>query len=262
MERRGIFPLVDPDRAVHRQCRRVASLFRCVGAVMSDLTIPPDLVIEPAAAERAIARCEALLQAHYARLAARKREPFHLSPATPDPGRNPPPCACGRGRRILYSRSYLMKFEIKNRWSGNVQFACELSAEIADKSYGLRLGFAVREAIKTRADLTDAVLTDADLTGADLTGADLTDAVLTDAVLTGADLTGADLTDAVLTGADLTGAVLTDADLTGADLTGADLTDAVLTGADLTGAVLTGADLTGADLTGAVLTGADMTGAD
>jgi len=129
-----------------------------------------------------------------------------------------------------------MKFEIKNRWSGNVQFACELSAEIADKSYGLRLGFAVREAIKA----------DADLTGADLTGADLTGADLTDADLTGADLTDAVLTDAVLTGADLTDADLTDAVLTGADLTGADLTDAVLTDADLTGADLTGADLTGA----------------
>ena len=92
-----------------------------------------------------------------------------------------------------------MKFEIKNRWSGNVQFACELSAEIADKSYGLRLGFAVREAIKadadlTDADLTDAVLTRADLPRADLTRADLTRAVLTRAVLTDADLTRADLT--------------------------------------------------------------------
>jgi len=142
-----------------------------------------------------------------------------------------------------------MEFQIKNRWSGAVQFECELEGEVAGWSYGLRLGFAVKKAIEARAVLTGAVLTGADLTGADLTravltDADLTRAVLTDAVLTGADLTGADLTRAVLTGADLTRAVLTGADLTRAVLTGADLTDA-----DLTGAVLTGADLTGADLT-------------
>ncbi len=68
----------------------------------------------------------------------------------------------------------------------------------------------------------------------------------------------ADLTDADLRGAVLTGAVLTGADLRGADLTGADLRGAVLTGADLTDADLRGAVLTGADLRGAVLTGADL----
>jgi hypothetical protein len=40
-----------------------------------------------------------------------------------------------------------MNFEIKNRWTGNVQYACELSAEIADKSIGLKLGFAVKSAV-------------------------------------------------------------------------------------------------------------------
>ena len=84
-----------------------------------------------------------------------------------------------------------MKFEIKNRWSGRVQFECELTAEVAGKSYGLQLGFAVNQAY---------------LSDADLSGADLSDAVLR----------GADLSDAVLSGADLRGAVLRGADLSGA----------------------------------------------
>ena len=55
---------------------------------MSELTLQPGFVIDHAAAERAIARCEALLQAHYARLAARKREPFRPSLATASPSRD------------------------------------------------------------------------------------------------------------------------------------------------------------------------------
>ncbi len=137
--------------------------------------------------------------------------------------------------------SETVKVEIRNRWTGSVQFACEVDAAL---SIGLRLGFAIKTAFKARAVLTGAVLTGAVLTDAVLTHADLTRAVLTHADLTRAVLTRADLTRAVLRGA-----VLTHADLRGADLTGADLTDADLTRADLTDA-----DLTGADLTRAVLT--------
>jgi len=106
-----------------------------------------------------------------------------------------------------------MKFEIKSRWSGEAIFACELSAEVAGRSYGLQLGFAVKQAVES---------------GAVLRGADLRGAVLRDADLCDADLSGADLCDAVLRGADLRGAVLRDADLSGADLSGADLRGAVL----------------------------------
>ena len=101
--------------------------------------------------------------------------------------------------------------QIKSWLTRAVLFECEASAEIARASARMQLGFAVKMAVKT---------------GADLTGADLRGAVLTRAGLTGADLTRADLTDADLTGADLTGAVLTDAVLRGADLTRADLTGA------------------------------------
>ena len=89
-----------------------------------------------------------------------------------------------------------MKFAIRNRWTGNVQFECELDAEIAGKSLSIQLGFAVRKAAATGADLRDAVLRGADLRGAVLRGA----------VLRDADLRDADLRDAVLRGADLSGA--------------------------------------------------------
>jgi len=104
-----------------------------------------------------------------------------------------------------------VKFEIKNRWSGNVQYSCELSAEVAGKSYGFQLGFAIKSAVDS-----DAVLSGAVLSGAVLSGAVLRDAVLRDAVLSGADLSGAVLRDAVLSGAVLRDAVLRDAVLSGA----------------------------------------------
>jgi uncharacterized protein YjbI with pentapeptide repeats len=185
-----------------------------------------------------------------------------------------------------------MKFEIKNRWTGNVQYSCELDAEFAGKSVSIQLGAAVKmgyksgavlrdadlsDAVLRDADLSDAVLRGADLRGADLSGAvlsgaDLRDAVLRGAVLRGAVLRGADLRGAVLSGADLRDAVLSGADLRGADLRGADLSGAVLSGADLrdavlrgavlSGAVLSGADLRDAVLSDAVLSGADLSGAD
>ena len=126
----------------------------------------------------------------------------------------------------------MAKFEIKNRWTGNVQYSCELSAEVAGKSYGLQLGFAVKSAVAGDADLSNADLRDADLRGA----------VLSNAVLRGADLRDADLSNADLRGADLRGAGLSRADLRGADLRDADLSNADLRDADLRGADLRGAD--------------------
>jgi hypothetical protein len=73
------------------------------------------------------------------------------------------------------------KFDIRNRWSGEVQCSVEISCS-PDALPSIKLGLAVRAAVKS----------DADLSGADLRGADLTDADLTDADLRGADLRGAD----------------------------------------------------------------------
>lgn len=54
-----------------------------------------------------------------------------------------------------------MKFEIKDRWTGEVQFSTELPAEMTEKGYGLQLGFAVKKAVEAGANLADAYLTGA-----------------------------------------------------------------------------------------------------
>jgi hypothetical protein len=88
------------------------------------------------------------------------------------------------------------KVQIKNRWSGAVLFECEVDAAI--KGDSLRLGAAVKLAIKARAYLAGANLAGADLADANLAGADLADANLA-----GANLAGANLARANLAGADL-----------------------------------------------------------
>jgi len=103
-----------------------------------------------------------------------------------------------------------MKFDIRNRWTGDVQFTAEI--ECADDApISVKIGLAVMWAIKT---------------GANISGADLSDANIYDANLSGADLSGANLSGADLSGADLTRANLSDADLYGADISGADLSGA------------------------------------
>lgn len=74
----------------------------------------------------------------------------------------------------------MIKFDVTNRFSGEVQFTAEIDcAENEPRS--IKLGLAVKWAIKARANLT----------GANLTGAKLTGAYLTDAYLARANLTGA-----------------------------------------------------------------------
>jgi uncharacterized protein YjbI with pentapeptide repeats len=124
-----------------------------------------------------------------------------------------------------------MKVQIKHRFTGAVLFEAELNATYDSATDAVRLGVAVRLALKVHADLHGASLRGAYLGGADLGGADLH----------GAYLGGADLHGAYLGGAYLGGA-----DLHGADLGGADLHGAYLGGAYLHGAYLHGADLGGA----------------
>jgi len=130
-----------------------------------------------------------------------------------------------------------MKFAIKSRWTSSVKFEAEIDcAEGAPTS--VKIGLAVKWALRS-----NAVLSNADLSGAVLSGADLRNAVLR----------GADLSNAVFRGADLRNADLSGADLRNADLRNADLRNAVLRGADLSNAVFRGAVLRGAVLRGAVL---------
>ncbi len=104
-----------------------------------------------------------------------------------------------------------MKFEIKNRFTGGVIYTCELDEDVENKSYGFKLGFAVKLAIKSHANLHDADLSYANLRYADLSYADLSHADLSHANLRYADLSHANLHHADLSHADLSDADLSNA---------------------------------------------------
>ena len=123
------------------------------------------------------------------------------------------------------------KYEIRNRWSGEVQFTAEITCS-PDALPSVKLGLAVKAGTKARANLARA-----NLAGANLAGANLADAYLAGANLAGANLAGANLA----------GAYLADANLAGANLARANLADANLADANLAGANLAGANLAGAE---------------
>ena len=129
----------------------------------------------------------------------------------------------------------MIKFDVFNRFSGAVQFTAEIEASDEDLS-SVKLGLAVRWAVKN---------------GANLSGADLSGASLYRADLSGANLSGANLSCATLYRADLSRATVSHANLSGTYLSGADLYGANLYGADLYGADLSRANLYGANLSGA-----------
>ncbi|MBO0129127.1 pentapeptide repeat-containing protein, partial [Agrobacterium burrii] len=65
-----------------------------------------------------------------------------------------------------------MKFDILNRFSGEVQFSAEIDCK-ADDLPSLKLGMAVKVALKESANLYGADLRSANLYGADLRSANL-----------------------------------------------------------------------------------------
>ena len=100
-----------------------------------------------------------------------------------------------------------MKFDIQNRFTGSVVFTAEI--DCADNApMSIKLGLAVRVAVKSGAYLSGANLSGADLSGANLSRANLIGANLSGANLSGADLSGANLSGAYLIGANLSGANL------------------------------------------------------
>ena len=135
-----------------------------------------------------------------------------------------------------------MKFEIRNRFTGDIQFTAEIKCNEGAKT-SIKIGLAVKWPIKTRANLAGADLAGADLARAYLARAYLADANLAGAYLARADLAGADLAGADLAGAYLAGADLARANLAGANLAGANLARAYLADANLAGAYLARADL-------------------
>jgi uncharacterized protein YjbI with pentapeptide repeats len=152
-------------------------------------------------------------------------------------------------------------YNIIDRFTGAVLFSAEI--ECAPHTLpNVKLGLAIKFAVKSGADLGGADLSGAYLIGSNLSRANLSQADLSGADLSGADLSGADLSGADLSGAYLSGADLSRANLSQADLSGADLSRANLSQADLSGSNLSRADLSRADLGGADLSGADLSGAD
>ena len=88
-----------------------------------------------------------------------------------------------------------MQFEVRNRFTGSLQFTAEIEAS-DDAPTSIKIGLAVRWAIKSDADLSRADLSGANLSGAYLSGADLSGADLSRADLIGANLIGAYLSGA------------------------------------------------------------------
>jgi uncharacterized protein YjbI with pentapeptide repeats len=112
------------------------------------------------------------------------------------------------------------KYAIKNRWTGAVIFEAEIGAEYSGQSDSVKLGIAVKIAVKARANLVGANLVGANLAGASLARANLADAFLAGANLAGVNLAGASLAGAKLAGANLAGASLARANLADAKLAG------------------------------------------
>lgn len=92
-----------------------------------------------------------------------------------------------------------MKYDIHHRWTGNVIVTAEIDCD-ESASASVKLGLAVRWAVKVRANLWGAYLAGAYLADADLTDANLVDACLAGACLADACLAGACLADANLWG--------------------------------------------------------------
>src|SRR5229473_2803885 len=76
----------------------------------------------------------------------------------------------------------MIKFDIKNRFSGVVQFTTEIECG-EDEPASIKIGLAVKWAIKARANLAGAYLAGANLAGANLADADLAGAYLAHANL-------------------------------------------------------------------------------
>ncbi|MGF2270197.1 pentapeptide repeat-containing protein [Acinetobacter baumannii] len=147
------------------------------------------------------------------------------------------------------------KFEIKNRWTEEVLFTCDVPEGMGS---GMIARHAAEAAIAADADLSYANLSYADLSYANLSYANLSYADLSYANLRDADLSYANLRDADLRDADLSYANLSYANLSCANLRDANLSYANLSYANLSYANLRDADLRGANLRDADLRGANL----
>ncbi len=68
-----------------------------------------------------------------------------------------------------------MKFQIRSRWTNEVKFECELSAEMAEKPFSVQKGHVIKEALKSGSNLRYSDLSGSNLSGSNLSGSDLRD---------------------------------------------------------------------------------------
>ena len=96
----------------------------------------------------------------------------------------------------------MIKYEIKNRFTGDVQFLAEIDCA-SDERTPIKRRMAVLWALENRADLSEADLSGANLRGSSLRWADLSGADLSGVNLRGANLSGVNLRRADLSGVNL-----------------------------------------------------------
>ena len=126
----------------------------------------------------------------------------------------------------------MIDFKVLNRYSGEVQFTAEIDCKETETE-SIKLGLAVRWAVKNKTNLQGANLQGVDLQDADLRYIDMQGVNLQGADLRYVDLREANLQDANLRYIDMQGANLRDADLRYVDLQGANLRDVDLSGVAL-----------------------------
>ena len=149
-----------------------------------------------------------------------------------------------------------MKFDIRNRFTNEVQFTAEIEAD-ENTPLSVKMGLAVRWGHRSNRNLSGSNLRGSDLSGSNLSGSDLRGSNLSGSDLSGSNLRGSDLSGSNLRGSDLSGSDLRGSNLSGSDLSGSNLRGSDLRGSNLSGSNLSGSDLRGSDLRGSNLSGSD-----
>jgi hypothetical protein len=130
----------------------------------------------------------------------------------------------------------MMKFEIKNRWTGAVKFTAEIDCA-DDAPHSVKIGLAVMWAVKNKANMEDA-----NMAGANMAGANMEDANMAGANMAGANMARANMADANMAGANMEDANMADANMAGANMARAMLADANMAGANMARANMAGAN--------------------
>lgn len=140
-------------------------------------------------------------------------------------------------------------FYIRNIYTNAVKVAVKIECD-PDTPRSIKLGLAVKAAIKERANFNSANLPEANLSRADLSMANFNEACLYKANFIKANLTNANFAWANLTGANLTGA-----NLIGTYFAKANLAETILSDANFNGAIFVDTKFSGATIGEHILTG-------